>query len=158
MRHLKAGKRLGITTSHRKALMRNLVTSLLEHKKICTTLTRAKEMRREVDRVITWAKKGDLAARRQALKIVKTKLAMKNLFEEYNALYKDRNGGYTQIFRLGNRLGDNAELAMIRLVDTAETETKQASPTKNTKKKADKKDSKAKAVTTPTKGAKKKTD
>lgn len=160
MRHLKASKRLGVTTSHRKAMMRNLVTSLLEHKKICTTITRAKEMRREVDKVITYAKKGDLAARRQALKVVRTKLAMKNLFEEYKELYKDRSGGYTQIFKYKNRLGDNAELAIIRLVDTVDTEKEpKAAASKKTalvkgkaknaeskEKKKNKKDSKVKAA------------
>ena len=117
MRHLKAGKRLGVTTSHRKAMMRNLVTSLFEHGQIQTTITRAKEMRKEVDKMIGYGKKGDLHSRRLALKFVKSKDAMAKLFDEYGPLYKDRNGGYTRILKLGNRLGDNALLALIQLVD-----------------------------------------
>ena len=120
MRHLKAGKRLGVTTSHRKAMMRNLVTSLLEHGQIKTTLVRAKEMRKNIDKMIGYGKKGDLHARRLALKFVKTKDAMKRLFEEYGPLYQDRNGGYTRIYRLNNRLGDNSKMAIIQLVDLQE--------------------------------------
>lgn len=116
MRHLKSGKRLGITTSHRKALMRNLITSLLEYGEIETTITKAKEMRKYFDKMIGLGKRNDLHARRQALAFVKSKKVVKKLFEEYGPLYADRNGGYTRIYRLGNRLGDNAQMALIQMV------------------------------------------
>ncbi|MBT6502117.1 MAG: 50S ribosomal protein L17 [Deltaproteobacteria bacterium] len=122
MRHLRAGKRLGVTTSHRKAMMRNLVTALLEHGEIKTTITRAKEMRKYFDKMIGLGKKQDLHSRRQALAFVKSKEAIKKLFDEYGPLYEDRNGGYTRIFRLGQRLGDNAQMALIQMVDIKEGE------------------------------------
>lgn len=117
MRHLKSGKRLGVTTSHRRAMMRNLVTSLLENGKISTTLTRAKELRKDLDKMITLGKKGDLNARRQALRFVKTKVAMANLFDMLPNIYSERNGGYSRIYKLKKRLGDNAKMALIELVD-----------------------------------------
>ncbi len=117
MRHLKAGKRLGVTTSHRKAMMRNLVTSLLEHGEIKTTITRAKEMRKYFDKMIGLGKKNNLHARRQALSFIKSKEVVKRLFEEYGPLYSERNGGYTRIYRIGRRLGDNAQMALIQMVD-----------------------------------------
>ncbi len=116
MRHLKAGKRLGVTTSHRKAMMRNLVTSLLENGEIKTTITRAKEMRKYFDKMIVLGKKNTLHSRRQALAFVRSDDAIVKLFDEYGPLYKDRSGGYTRIFRLANRLGDNAQLALIQMV------------------------------------------
>ena len=122
MRHLKAGKRLGRTTAHRKALMRNLVTSLLKHGQIKTTVTKAKEMRKDFDKMITLAKRGDLHARRQALSFVMEKNVVAKLFEEFGPLYKDRNGGYTRIYKVGNRLGDNAEMALIQMVGLNEEE------------------------------------
>lgn len=122
MRHLKSGKRLGVTTSHRKAMMRNLVTSLLEHGEIKTTITRAKEMRKYLDKMIGLGKKGSLHARRQALAFVKSKDVVAKLFEEYGPLYAERNGGYSRIYKLGNRLGDNAQMALIQLVDLDQSE------------------------------------
>jgi len=126
MRHLNAGKRLGVTTSHRKAMMRNLVTALLEHGEIKTTITRAKEMRRYFDRMIGLGKKADLHARRQALSYIKSKDVVQKLFEEYGPLYENRNGGYTRIYRLGRRLGDNAEMVLMQMVDLKEQEPKKA--------------------------------
>jgi len=123
MRHLKAGKRLGVTTSHRKALMRNLVTALLEHGEIKTTITRAKEMRKYFDRMITFGKKGTLHSKRQAFGFIKSRDVVAKLFDEYAPLYAERNGGYTRIYRLGNRLGDNAQMAMIQMVGLQDTET-----------------------------------
>lgn len=117
MRHLKAGKRLDVPTSHRKAMMRNLVTSLLEHGQIKTTVTRAKEMRKYFDKMIGLGKKNSLHARRQAMSFVQSKTAYKRLFEEYGPLYAERNGGYTRIFRIGHRLGDNAQMVLIQMVD-----------------------------------------
>ena len=122
MRHLKSGKRLGVTTSHRKAMMRNLVTSILEHGEIKTTITRAKEMRKYLDKMIGLGKQGTLHARRQALGFINSKDVVAKLFEEYGPLYAERNGGYSRIFRLGNRLGDNAQLALIQLVDLDQSE------------------------------------
>lgn len=133
MRHLKSGKRLGVTTSHRRAMMRNLVTALFEHGQIKTTLTRAKEMRKDVDKMIGYAKRGDLHSRRRALAFVKSKDAMERLFDELGDLYKDRNGGYTRIFKLGNRLGDNAKMALIQLIDLDGKEEKQEKKVKEEK-------------------------
>ncbi|MCP4294453.1 MAG: 50S ribosomal protein L17 [Proteobacteria bacterium] len=127
MRHLKAGKRLGVTTSHRKAMMRNLVTSLLENGEIKTTITRAKEMRKYFDKMIVLGKKNTLHSRRQALAFVRSDDAILKLFEEYGPLYKDRSGGYTRIYRLANRLGDNAQLALIQMVGI-EPAVKKAKP------------------------------
>lgn len=130
MRHLKAGKRLGVTTSHRKAMMRNLVTALLEHGEIKTTITRAKEMRKYFDKMIGLGKKRDLHARRQALSFIMSKEVVKKLFDEYGPLYENRNGGYTRIYKLGRRLGDNAQMALIQMVDLKEEEkpAKKAAP------------------------------
>ena len=116
-----------MTTSHRKALMRNLVTALLEHGEIQTTLARAKELRKYFDKMIGHGKKGTLHARRQALRFVRSKSVVAKLFQEYAPLYKDRNGGYTRIFRLGNRLGDNAQMALIQMVGLEESEIAKAS-------------------------------
>ena len=90
---------------------------MLEHGQIKTTLVRAKEMRKDFDKMITLAKKGDLHAKRQALKFVKSKEAFQKLFDEYGSLYENRSGGYTRIFRIQNRLGDNAKMALIQMVD-----------------------------------------
>jgi len=113
---------LGVTTSHRKAMMRNLVTALLEHGEIKTTITRAKEMRKYFDKMIGLGKRSSLHARRQALSFIKSKEVVKRLFDEYGPLYEGRNGGYTRIFRLGQRLGDNAQMALIQMVDLKESE------------------------------------
>ncbi len=130
MRHLKAGTRLGRTTAHRKALMRNLVTSLLEHGQIRTTLTKAKAMRKEFDKMIGLAKRGDLHARRQALSFVQNKDVVAKLFAEYGPLYAERNGGYTRILKLQNRLGDNAQLALIQMVGLDEAAEAPKKPAK----------------------------
>ncbi len=103
--------------------MRNLVTALLEHGEIKTTITRAKEMRKYFDKMIGLGKKRDLHSRRQALAFVKSKEAINKLFNEYGPLYEDRNGGYTRIYRLGQRLGDNAQMALIQMVDLKDSET-----------------------------------
>ena len=118
MRHLKAGKRLGVTTAHRRAMMRNLVTSLLENEQITCTLTRAKELRKPLDKMITLGKRGDLHARRQALTFVKSKNAMSTLFGELAERYQERNGGYSRIIKIANRrLGDGAQMAIVQLLD-----------------------------------------
>ncbi len=118
MRHLKAGRKLNRTSAHRKALMRNLATELLARERIQTTTAKAKELRPVTERLITLGKRGTLHARRQALRIVKTKAAMANLFGPLAERYATRPGGYTRIVRIGPRRGDNAEMAVIELVDT----------------------------------------
>lgn len=112
-------------------MMRNLVTSLLEHGEIRTTVTKAKEMRKYFDKMIGLGKRNDLHARRQALSYIKSKDIVHKLFEEYGPLYKDRNGGYTRIFKLGRRLGDNAQMALIQMVGLKEDEPIVASDTKD---------------------------
>ncbi len=120
MRHLKAGRRLGRTTEHRTAMLRNLVTSLLEHERLETTRPKAKEARQLADALITLAKRGDLHARRQALAIVRTKKAMAKLFGDYRERYQNRAGGYTRIIPVGLRRGDGAALSILELVDHPE--------------------------------------
>lgn len=118
MRHQKAGRALGIKPAHRHALMRNAVTSLLEHEQIRTTVSKAKELRGPLDHMITLGKRGDLAARRQALAFVKSKEAMKKLFGEIAERYKERKGGYSRILPLGLRRGDSAPIVLMILVDS----------------------------------------
>ncbi len=120
MRHRKAGNRLSRTTSHRQAMIRNMVTSLLDHERIVTTTPKAKEVRRFADKMITLAKRGDLHARRQALSFIQDKKVVAKLFDKLGAEYMDRNGGYTRIIRTGNRLGDAAEMSILELVNYSE--------------------------------------
>ena len=120
MRHRKAGKRLGRTTSHRKAMVRNMVTSLLDHERIVTTLAKAKEVRRVADKMITLGKRGDLHARRQALSFIRDKNVVAKLFSDLKEEYMDRPGGYTRIIQTGNRLGDAAPMAILELVNYQE--------------------------------------
>ena len=113
MRHLKAYRRLGMNASHRKAMMRNMVTSLIEHERIETTDTRAKEIRRLADRMVTLGKRGDLHSLRLSLKTVRTKTAAKKLFDELGPRFKEKQGGYTRIVKIGRRDGDNADMAIL---------------------------------------------
>jgi len=117
MRHQKSGRALGIRPAHRHALMRNAVTSLVEHERIRTTEAKAKELRKPLDHMITLGKQGDLSARRQALGFIKSKEAMKKLFGELAERYKERGGGYSRILPLGPRRGDGAPLVLMMLVD-----------------------------------------
>ncbi|PIE59254.1 MAG: 50S ribosomal protein L17 [Desulfobulbus propionicus] len=117
MRHQKVGRKLGRTASHRKAMFRNIVTSLLEHERIVTTLPKAKETRRIAEKMITLGKRGDLHARRQALAYIRSKNVVAKLFDELSEQYAERQGGYTRIIRTGNRYGDAAPMAIIELVD-----------------------------------------
>ena len=110
-------RKLGRPTAHRNAMLRGLVTYLLENGQIETTLTRAKEVRSEAEKMITLAKKNTLASRRQVLAYITKEDVVSKLFSEIAPKYADRNGGYTQIFRLGPRRGDAAEMALIKLVD-----------------------------------------
>ncbi|MFQ5648343.1 MAG: 50S ribosomal protein L17 [bacterium] len=116
MRHRKVNKKLGRTASHRKALISNVATALFEHKQIKTTTVKAKEIRRFVERLITFAKRGTLADRRQVLRTVRNKRVVRTLFEDIAPTYQDRNGGYTRVVRLGRRRGDGAEVALLELV------------------------------------------
>ena len=142
MRHLKAGNRLGVTTAHRRAMMRNMVTSILEHGQITCTLARAKEVRKPLEKMIGWGKQGNLHARRQALRFVKSKEAMKQLFEELAIRYKDRQGGYCRIIKLGkNRLGDNSEMAIVQLLGSESDQLSELKSQSGKKKKTKKKES-----------------
>ena len=116
MRHRKAGRRLGRTSSHRRAMMRNLVTSLLEHEKIITTDAKAKELRGVADKMITLGKRGTLHARRQALSFMRNSRVTGKVFEELSSRYTERAGGYTRVVKVGNREGDDALLSMIELM------------------------------------------
>jgi large subunit ribosomal protein L17 len=117
MRHLKQGRKLGRTTAHRKALLRNLATALLEHERIITTEPKAKELRRVADKLVTLGKRGDLHARRQALQVVRSNAVVRKLFDEIAPRFAERQGGYTRVLRLGYRAGDAAAMAVIELVD-----------------------------------------
>ena len=142
MRHLKAGNRLGVTTAHRRAMMRNLVTSILENGQITCTLARAKEVRKPLEKMIGWGKQGSLHARRQALSFVKSKEAMTQLFEELAERYKDRLGGYCRIIKLGkNRLGDNSEMAIVQLLGSETDRLSELKSQSGKKKKTKKKES-----------------
>jgi large subunit ribosomal protein L17 len=116
MRHLKSGRKLGRTASHRKATLDNLAAALIEHKSIITTTPKAKEARGVVERLITFAKRGDLAARRQVLRTIPDKKLVKELFEEIAPRYKGRPGGYTRVVKIGNRKGDDAPMSVFELV------------------------------------------
>lgn len=109
-------RKLGRSSAHRKAMLRNLVTDLLREGRITTTDTRAKEARRQAEKMITLAKRGDLHARRQVLAYVYDESVVTKLFEEIAPKYEDRQGGYTRILKLGPRKGDNAELVFLELV------------------------------------------
>ena len=116
MRHRWAGRKLGRTTSHRKALLRNLVTELLDKEKIVTTVPKAKELRPFAEKMITLGKRDSLHARRQALAVIRRKSVVYKLFDSLAPRFSDRNGGYTRIIRLGLRKGDSAEMALIELI------------------------------------------
>jgi large subunit ribosomal protein L17 len=116
MRHRNAGFKLGRNTSHRRALLRNLVTSVIERDRVETTLAKAKAVRPLVEKMITLGKKGDLHARRQALAFIQTDEAVTRLFETVAPRYGDRNGGYLRIVRTGFQRGDGAEKAFIELL------------------------------------------
>ena len=122
MRHLKRGRKLNRTASHRKALMRTLASSLIIHKRIQTTDAKAKELRTFVEPLITFAKQGTLHARRQVLKALPGKqgqMVTAILFNEIAPQMADRPGGYTRIIKLGNRSNDRAPVSMMELVDVA---------------------------------------
>lgn len=117
MRHRVKGRKLKRTTAHRNALLRALSTALLKHKRIKTTLAKAKEARSFVEKIITRAKKGDLNSRRLIISEIKDKEVVKELFSNIINKIGDRPGGYTRIIKLGNRVGDAAQMAVLELVD-----------------------------------------
>ena len=110
-------RKLGMPTDQRRALLRNQVTSFLENGKMTTTVTRAKETRSMAEKMLTLGKKGTLAARRQALAFITKEDVVTKLFSEIAPKYADRNGGYTRIYKLGERRGDGAQMAILELVD-----------------------------------------
>lgn len=142
MRHLKAGRKLNRTSAHRKALLRNMVTSLIDHEHLKTTDAKAKELRRVADRMITLAKRGTLHARRQAASYVRTRKAVKKLFDEMAPRFRDRPGGYTRIVKIGKRHGDAAPMSIIELTDRgdaakAEAEKKRERRSRRAERKAE---------------------
>ena len=129
MRHRKSGRKLGRNSSHRKAMFRNMVTSLIQEEQIQTTVAKAKEVRPQIEKLITLAKKNldgqvdaadRVAAIRQAGKFVRGRDALQKLFSEIGERFVGRPGGYTRIIRVGTRLGDNAEMAIIELLSEDE--------------------------------------
>lgn len=131
MRHQVGHRKLGRTTSHRLAMFRNMVTSLIMHERIKTTLPKAKELRSFAEKLVTLGKQGDLPARRKAAAFVRTNEAVQKLFSSLAPRFKDRKGGYTRVLKLGFRLGDSAPMAMIEYIpaDNSEVDTEE-SPSK----------------------------
>ena len=144
MRHLKEGRKLNRTSSHRKALLRNLVTSLLEFEKIETTDAKAKELRKVADKMITWGKRGDLHARRQALGVINDKKIVQKLFNDIAPRFRERGGGYTRIVKSGRRRGDNAPLSIIEFIPQKEAKPTARGTKEDTKGKSAKKASQEK--------------
>jgi large subunit ribosomal protein L17 len=117
MKHRNSKVHLNRTASHRKAMMANMACALIQEKQIRTTVAKARAVRSFVERMITFARKGDLSSRRHVLRHLRHKPTVKLLFEEIGPFYADRNGGYTRLLKLGQRRGDAAPLAVIELVD-----------------------------------------
>ena len=117
MRHQRAGRKLGRDSAHRKALYANLTASLIEHGRIKTTVAKAKEVRPVAEEMITLGRRGDVPARRQALKFLRSQDVVHTLFSEVGPRFSDRPGGYSRIVKLGPRQGDAAEMAYLELVD-----------------------------------------
>lgn len=137
MRHYKKGRKLGTDYSHTKAMKRSLVSALFLNDRIKTVEARAKEIRPDVDKVITWAKKGDLHSRRLAIAYLNDKELVREIFEKVEqGMFQDRQGGYTRIMKLGNRKGDNAPMVIMELVTepvakkAAKAEPKKVEPKK----------------------------
>ena len=121
MRHRKSGRKLNRTASHRKAMFANMAASLIEHEQIVTTLPKAKELRPIADKLVTLAKKGDLASRRLAISRIRDVAMVRKLFDTIGPRYEDRNGGYTRVLKAGYRYGDSAPMAVIEFVDRDES-------------------------------------
>jgi len=116
MRHGKTGRKLGRTSSHRNAMLRNMVTSFLRYESVKTTDTRAKELRKLAEKMITLGKRGDVHARRQALAVIRDRDVVTKVFSEFAQRYRDRSGGYTRIIKAGYREGDSAPISIIECV------------------------------------------
>ncbi len=130
MRHARQGRKLNRTSTHRKAMFANMAAALLKHEQIKTTLPKAKDLRRVVDRLITLGKRGDLHARRQALSVLRDRGITTKLFDGLAKRYKDRPGGYTRVIKAGFRYGDMAPMGVIELVDRdPEAKGKDSGPT-----------------------------
>lgn len=121
MRHRKLGRRLGRDSSHRQAMFSNMAASLIKHEQIVTTLPKAKDLKRVMDKYITLAKRGDQNSRRLAISRIGDEAMVKKLFEVLAPRYKDRHGGYTRVLKAGFRYGDSAPRAVIELVDRDES-------------------------------------
>ena len=119
MRHRKSGRKLGRKTGHRRAVMSNLASRLIEHKRIKTTEAKAKELRMFIEPLVTFARRGDLHARRQVLRKIPHKDIVSILFNDIGPVYTERDGGYTRIIKLGFRDNDRAPVSMIEFVDFA---------------------------------------
>jgi large subunit ribosomal protein L17 len=120
MRHQMSGRKLNRTSSHRKAMLRNMAAALVKHEQIKTTLPKAKELKPYLDKLITLGKRGDLHARRQALSVLRDSALTAKLFDTLAPRYAERNGGYTRVLKAGPRYGDAAPMAFIELVDRDE--------------------------------------
>ncbi len=120
MKHNIKNKKLNRTSSHRKALLMNMSNSLIKHEQITTTLPKAKELKRFIEKLITLGKKSNLLSRRKLISILQDSNTSKKIFDVLADRYKNRSGGYTRIIKLGNRFGDNAPMAVIELVDRDE--------------------------------------
>ena len=167
MRHQVAGRKLGRKSAHRTAMFRNMVSSLIEHGKIKTTLHKAKELRSVAEKMVTLGKQNSLHSRRQAFDFIRNKKAVQKLFDEVAPSFEARKGGYTRIYKLGNRVGDAAKMALIeflsedllsakvegKVVEKKAKAPKKAAPKKAPKKEA-KKETKAKKEAAPKKEAK----
>lgn len=120
MPHQIAGRHLGRNTGQRRSLFRSLVTDVLRHERITTTEAKAKAVRTDVEKIIAFAKRGDLHARRMVLRTVQDKKVVEKLFDTLGPRYKERNGGFTRMYKLGPRRGDNAPMVILELVDREE--------------------------------------
>ena len=121
MKHNIKNKKLNKTSTHRKAMLMNLSNALIKHEQIKTTLPKAKELKKFIEKIITLGKKGDLVSRRKSISILNDEVMSKKIFDIFSERYKNRSGGYTRIIKLGNRYGDNASMAIIELVDRDES-------------------------------------
>ena len=139
MRHLKAGRKLNRSSAHRRALFRNLVTSLLQHEHLQTTDAKAKELRRWADRMITLGKRGTLHARRQALAFVRSRSVVAKLFDDIAPRFSTRPGGYTRITKLGIRRGDAAPMSLIELTERGDRARSEADKKRERRRRAQQK-------------------
>lgn len=130
MPHQIAGRHLNRNSSQRKALFKGLIAQVIQHERIETTEAKAKAVRGDLEKIITFAKRGDVHARRQVLKTVTDKKVVEKLFDKIGPRFKERSGGYTRIIKLGPRHGDNAEMVLLELVERAEPEVAAKTPTR----------------------------